>query len=277
MIRRAFAHCLLAVALAVGTLAAQAAEPSLHEVYQAAESGQLAQAQSMMDQVLKAHPNSAKAHFVEAELLVRQGRLAEARTELQKAEVLAPGLPFAQPQAVQSLRSALARAAAPSQALTAAPVPASHGFGGAGWGLALMGAGLAFAALVYLLRSRSQATAAPAPAYGPSSPVPAYAGAYGPGNATAPAPSGGIGSGILGGLATGAAVGAGMVAGQALMHRVFDEPHAGVDPRAGGQGFEPLDDRSGTPPAGYDMGGNDFGVNDAGSWDAPAADSDDWS
>jgi hypothetical protein len=35
----------------------------IHEVYVAAEAGKYAEAQAMMDQVLKAHPNSAKAYL----------------------------------------------------------------------------------------------------------------------------------------------------------------------------------------------------------------------
>lgn len=53
----------------------------------------------MMDKVLRDHPGSAKAHFVEAELLAKQDRLANAASELTTAERLAPGLPFANPQA----------------------------------------------------------------------------------------------------------------------------------------------------------------------------------
>jgi Flp pilus assembly protein TadD len=52
----------------------------------------------MMQQVLVAHPNSAKAHFVQAELSARQGNLARAQEELTTAEKLAPGLPFAKPE-----------------------------------------------------------------------------------------------------------------------------------------------------------------------------------
>src|SRR5574338_49812 len=78
-----------------------AAEPSLHEVYQAAEAGKLDDAQRMMKEVLLAHPRSGKAHYVEAELLAKQGHTREAATELATAEGLAPGLPFASAQAVE--------------------------------------------------------------------------------------------------------------------------------------------------------------------------------
>ena len=72
-----------------GALAAT--DPTMHQVYQAAEAGRFSEAQGMMDQVLRDHPNSAKAHFVEAELLAKQGRLADAAAELGSAQRLAPG------------------------------------------------------------------------------------------------------------------------------------------------------------------------------------------
>ena len=74
---------------------ASAQDPTLHQVYQAAQSGNFSEAQRMMDQVLHDHPNSAKAHYVEAELLAKQGRFAAAESELATAERLEPGLPFA--------------------------------------------------------------------------------------------------------------------------------------------------------------------------------------
>jgi hypothetical protein len=42
----------------------------------------------------------AKAHFVQAELYSRQGKLDFARQALASAEQSAPGLPFAKPEAV---------------------------------------------------------------------------------------------------------------------------------------------------------------------------------
>ena len=80
-------------------------EPTMHQVYLAAEAGKFNEAQSMMDKVLRDHPNSAKAHFVEAELLAKQGLFSNAGVELNTAERLQPGLPFAKPEAVKNLKS----------------------------------------------------------------------------------------------------------------------------------------------------------------------------
>src|SRR5476649_134942 len=76
-----------AVAMAAPVFAA-GADPTMHEVYLAAEAGKFTEAQAMMDQVLRDHPNSGKAHFVEAELLAKQGKIAAAEAELNKS----PGL-----------------------------------------------------------------------------------------------------------------------------------------------------------------------------------------
>src|ERR1051325_4945238 len=66
----------LAIAFTAPVLAAE--DASMHEVYLAAEAGKFQEAQTMMDKVLRDHPNSAKAHYVEAELLAKQGQLTSA-------------------------------------------------------------------------------------------------------------------------------------------------------------------------------------------------------
>lgn len=243
---------------------AHAADPSIHQVYQAAESGRMTDAQAMMAQVLRDHPDSAKAHFVEAELMAKQGRLAEARTELASAERLEPGLPFAKPQAIQALKARLAGMAA----LPARVSPASTASRDFPWSQLFLGAGLLALVLVairFMLRRSTPPVVYPA-GYGPT-PAPPYAG----GGMMPVGPSGGgMGSGILGGLATGAAVGAGMVAGEELMHHFLDGNNAGsrVIPLANADDW--------TTPQ-NDMGGQDFGISD-GSWDdGSSLGSDDWS
>ena len=247
---------LVALALAaLASVSAYAADPTMHEVYQAAESGHLKQAESMMNQVLRDHPNSAKAHFVEAQLFAKEGRIEAARDELTSAERLAPGLPFARPGAVQELtqrieRSRPVRAGAP---YAAARFPA---------GPVLIGVAL-FAALLFFLRSLRRPVMVPAGGAYPMT-GPGYAPGSNPaGYAPGAMPGSGVGSGIMGGLATGAAVGAGMVAGEALMNRVLG---GGSQAANGGAFAAPLDE-SIAPDPNYDLGGSDFGINDSGSWD----------
>ena len=106
---------LVASLLGFGFAMAQA-EPTLNQVYAAAQSGKLDQAQLMIQQVLIAHPTSAKAFFVQSELYARQGDMARAREALATAEKLAPGLPFAKAESVQTLRGQLAAKNAPAAA-----------------------------------------------------------------------------------------------------------------------------------------------------------------
>jgi tetratricopeptide (TPR) repeat protein len=103
-----FAHVSLLASALVLSVSSSAAEPTIHEVYVAAEAGKYTEAQTMMNQVLQAHPNSSTVHFVEAELLVKQGKFAAALQSLRKAEELSPGLPKVKPEAVGELKKALA-------------------------------------------------------------------------------------------------------------------------------------------------------------------------
>lgn len=274
--QRRGAVMLLASALSAGALAAS--DASIQQVYQAAAHGQLAEAQQMMAQVLKDHPNSGKAHYVEAELLARQGQMAHARAEFGQAERLAPGLPFAQPAAVSELRAKLAGSGTSSSGHNSLLAPAgAYAVNGPaparvpwGWLIAAVAlAGLGFA----WWRSRQPSVViaqrpfggmggnlATPTGYGPTGPYPGYG--TGMGGGVFGGSGGGMGSQMLGGLATGAAVGAGMIAGEALMHRVLgDDDHRST--ALNNPVYEPP---LAADPS-YDMGGNDFGLNDTGSWD----------
>jgi hypothetical protein len=260
----------LSIFAAVPVLAAP--DPSIHQVYEAAAAGRFDDAQAMMDKVLRDHPNSAKAHYVEADILGKQGRLGEAKTELNTAEQLDPSLKFAAPQAIQELQ---ARIAGPRPVLQQAQptyqrqvIRSNDSGGGIGTTILIV---LGLVALFFVI----------ARALGRRNTVMAGAGypAYGPGVGMQPQPygapgmmggqGGGIGSGILGGLATGAAVGAGMVAGEELMHHFTDGNRNTIvnDPSQNSNWTAPPDD----------MGGNDFGVSDSSSWDSGGGGGgDDW-
>jgi len=238
---------------------ASPANPTPHEIYEAARAGHFDQAQQMMNEVLKQHPRSGEAHYVQAELYAREGNYSAGRSELATAETLAPGLPFAKPESVQHLQRQLAQGpgtrAAPryerSNSVVHSAVP---------WGLILIVVGAI--AVIWAVVRRRNATAVyrqygGSPAVAGGAPPGYGAGpGYGPGYGPAP----GMGSGIAGGLASGLAVGAGVVAGEALAHRLMDGNSEGnVVPR----GDSPPPNPNG------DMGGDDFGVSDGGgsSWD----------
>ncbi|MGA8865101.1 MAG: tetratricopeptide repeat protein [Gallionella sp.] len=232
--------------------------PTLDQVYTAAHAGRLEDAQRMMDKVLKEHPNSAKAHFVEAELLAKQGQMGNADEELKNAEHLMPGLSFAKPQAVQELKNQITATHRVSQApADSHQAESSNSFP---WGILLLGVG-AIAVIVLIMRAMNARNPAVFPSnYQPGmqntsvSPLPMQP--YGGGMAPM---GGGIGSGIMGGLATGAAVGVGMVAGEELAHHFMDGGHSDVGNAAS------VADSWGN--SSNDLGGSDFGIADNSSWD----------
>ena len=228
-------------------------DPTVDQIYTAANSGHLDQAQQMITQVLADHPGSARAHYVQAELYAKEGKTSPARSELASAEQLQPGLPKENPRSVQELKAQLGVSGGAISGMVRS-VPAERRFP---WGTVLI---LAAAVGLLLMVFRRRSYVQQYPAAGPG--AGGAPGAYGPGYGPAPMGGGGIGSGIAGGLASGLAVGAGVVAGEELAHHFLDGG------RGGGGGVIPPAEagESGNPNA--DMGGADFGVNDPGSgWD----------
>jgi tetratricopeptide (TPR) repeat protein len=228
------------------------AEPTLPEVSQAIQSGQLGKADAMMREVLQNHPNSAKAHYIASELYLKEGKLDAARNAFVQAENLAPGLPFAQPDSVQKLQAQLRAGSAPAATNAGAEsIFTSPIF----WILiAILVAGV-----VFFMRKRPQPVQvynAPSAAY-PSAPgTPGSPAGYPP--SYPPAAQGGMGGGLMGSLATGAALGAGMVAGQALASHLMggnNQPNSGNASNGFNQVGGPAPDAA------------NFGVNDASSWD----------
>jgi hypothetical protein len=281
-------------------------DPTIQQVYDAANGGRMADADAMIAKVLKDHPNSAKAHFVQAELLAAQGKLDGARGALGKARELAPDLSFARPEAVERLTSKLDRPAAaptrtePARASTPAPAPVQPQAksGSTPWlPIALVG----LLVVGYLaFRRRVPPPAAPAQSYAPPSGTPVAPGgypSYGPGGGNwmppaAPAAAPGMGLGSA--LATGAAVGVGaVVAQEAVRHwmhdrsdtsdqndtsRVADSDTTHVADSGNvemGRSLWP----SSSPQESERIVDNDFGITDTSSWDdggSSGSDNNDW-
>lgn len=256
----ATALLVLAAGLTASAWAADA-DPTVAQVYSAANAGHLAEAQQMMSQVLRDHPRSAVAHYVAAELDARGGNYSAARQELANAETLDPSDQFAKPAAIAALRNELSR----SQVRYVPGTVARPSFP---WvPVLLIGGGLAIAWAYLRRRAQLAALQSPYPYPGATGYPGGYPGGIPPGGAPMGGPLGypgamGGGSGIMGGLASGLAVGAGVVAGEELARHVLggDRAMGAVVPPQG-EIVEPNAD----PNA--DMGGNDFGVNDPNSWD----------
>ena len=264
--QRAARWLVVAGFLSFGLAMAQS-EPTMNEIYATAQAGKLDEAQKMILHVLVAHPNSAKAHFVQSELFARQGNLAKARDALAAAEKLAPGLPFAKPEAVQALRSQLSAKSAtvvsgdstPRSVAPAMPASSSP----PSWALPLVLAGGVLVAGYFIFRRRAPAQSVQAPVYasqgGMNGPQTFGAAMQQP----APQPAGsGLGGQIMGGVATGLAVGAGVMAAEAIGRNLMgnhNPPTAPMDNR--------LSNDFQTSPTNPDMGGQNFGIDDASSWD----------
>lgn len=266
--RNLVAGSLVAAALSFGLVGIPAlaadADPSVQQIYEAARSGHLDQAQQMMNQVLRDHPDSSKAHYVQSELYAREGNVGLARSELARAEQLDPGLTKENSRSVQELKAqlGLVRKNGGSFSGVTTGAPSAPHFP---WGAVVL---LALVVGVFWMLFRRRRTYVQYPAGGAP-------GAYGPGGYAGPGPGygpyaggpgggmagGGIGSNIAGGLAGGLAAGAGIVAGEELAHHFLDGDRRQVLPPAGDDGS------SGSGNPNPDLGGSDFGVNDPGSWD----------
>lgn len=246
--------------------ASSAEDASMHQVYLAAEAGKFDEAQSMMDKVLHDHPNSAKAHYVEAELLAKQGRYTGAQDELNIAERLQPSLSFTKPQALEKLKSQIAQTHPVNQSVTNHNNQLANN-NGTPWGMIfLMVSLISFIYLVAKWMSSRNPTVIPANNYPNNTNQQPYVNAGSP--PMTAQNSGGLGSTIMTGLATGAAVGAGMVAGEALMHHFTDGDHNNNGLINTAQANDELVNQN-------DMGGTDFGITDNSSWDDNSG-SDDW-
>ncbi|KAF1004347.1 MAG: hypothetical protein GAK28_04053 [Luteibacter sp.] len=214
----------LLLALVLFALAGLAtAADSPHDVQALLARGDYPGAEALLREAITEHPQSAKAHYVLAEVLAHEGNIGEAKAEASKAATLDPATHFTDPAKFQQFQHKLDAALAPasasrlSDARTVSEGERSHG----GHGMSILPAILVIGGvvvLIALLWSRRQRPAngpydtynqappmnngmPPSGGY-PGSGYPGYPG-YAP-----PAPaSSGVGTAVaagLGGLAAGA-------------------------------------------------------------------------
>lgn len=244
--------------------------------------GDYAGAETMLRQAVTEHPQSAKAHYVLAEVLAHEGNIGDAKAEASKAAQLDPQTKFTDPAKFQrfqqELNSALGnapRARTNSAAATyAAPAPQPAEKTGGGLSSTLVGL-LVFGgviALIAFMWSRRRAAnnnyVANQSPFGGSAPYNNYQGGVPP---YAPPPSSGAGAAVaagLGGLAAGALLdeafrshngNEGSSNGTAGAAPVADTP----DPR--GQAYDDL--RSDPIDMGNDNSWDDSSSSDTGSDD----------
>jgi hypothetical protein len=185
----------------------------------------------MMREVVAAKPDSARAHYVLAEILAHERKFGEAREHASRARTLDPAVKFTDPAkfsnfeqllqrqqgnaATAQVPAAVSPAAPPARA---APVERSDSGGVPVW-LLVVGVVIFIALAMRFMRNRT--AAAPQPAYAGGAGYGAAPGGYGYGGVPPAAGSGG--PGLMGvGLAAAGGVAAGMLA-ERLLHGDHDE------------------------------------------------------
>lgn len=271
--------------------------PTVDEVQAAAQRGDYAGAEKMMREVVAAKPDSARAHYVLAEILAHGRQFNEAAEHTRRARALDPAIKFTDPakfnafeQLLQREQVPTAKAALPA-AVGAAPVqrvePAAPASGGGVPIWLLVGGAIVFIwlAMRWMRRRTEAQNLQPAMAGGYGMGNQGFQGnpGYGPGMPQAPGSGGpgmmGVGLGVAGGLA------AGMLA-EKLLHGGHDErslPRDRAD-AGGGSGLVPgsfdagadnaaseltrrdIDFGSGDGWTGGDGGGGDMGSGGGDDW-----------
>lgn len=90
LIASAFASLMLVSAAAF-------AVPTVQQIESAMSQGNWQQADAGLSEVLQAHPNNARAHYLYSQVLDREGRYGDALAQLQQAKTLDPQIRFTDP------------------------------------------------------------------------------------------------------------------------------------------------------------------------------------
>ena len=252
--------------------------PSVNDVQAAVKAGDFPKAETMMQEVVAAKPQSPRAHYVYAELLAHDAKFAEAAAQARQARELDPALSFTDPAKFRAFEQTLNREQAPATAvqpapsrMNQAPMPvqaASSGTPGWVWGL-----GFAVIAFIIfrMVTRRAAAAMAPAGGYGmqPGTPQPGYGPGYGGGGGYAPgygqAPGGGL-------LRTGLAAAGGVAAGMLVEKMIEGNRHEDHYGNGGSQGGGMFDNGSAQAATELENRPIDFGSGN--DWDSGGGGSD---
>lgn len=246
------------------------AQPTVKEIYQTAQTDKQ-QALNMINEVIRSRPNSARAYYIQSELLLQMGKKSEAVASFLKSQQLDPALSFAKPASVTRLENALGI----KKPLVWQTDTNRYILYGCGILLVIIIA-------VMLLRRKqpkhpnymesynlqnhpitpyqSSQTATP-----PVTPT----GVNANGTSTTAAAQAGGGSNLMGSLAQGAVMGAGVAAGATLVNHLLNGNKAAATPT-----HPPVD--SSSAASGY-VPDSDFGIGDTGGdWGGTVDDSGEW-
>ena len=288
--------CLVAVALGLSALAW--ALPTPQDIEAAVNSGKLAQAESMLREVIKEKPNSAKAHYELGQVLAREARYAEAQTELVRAKEIDPSMKFAQSadkynevfnKVTQQLAAAPSKTAPQQGAQLVSPAAAGSSAAPLPMSYVWMGIGALGLIAFLIYRNRPQANLATSAAAASATPSAAMAATatsprgfgsqYAPAQGAAPygqpgygqlgygqtgygRPGSGMGAGVAGAVVGGLA---GVAAGYALSKAMEggSEQHANNAAAPDQREYIPMDQPA--PDMGSFDSGSGSGWDDAGS------------
>jgi hypothetical protein len=280
------------VLLALTSVAASAAD-SPKDVQALIAKGDYPAAEAALRQAVSEHPQSAKVHYVLAEVLAHEGNIGEAKTEATKAATLDPSTKFTDPAKFQhfqreldaalappSARASTRPAAAPARLSESQPAASTEAGGGqshlSGW---LIGGIVVVLIIFFMMRRRQNTNSQFGNGYPPAPPMnggQSYGGQpYGsnPGYGNpgyAPPPSSGMGTAVAAGLG-------GLAAGALLDEALRSHRDGGETHNATGNGFGNLgpDTSSQPDPSAQayedlrddpiDMGNNDSSWDDSSS------------
>jgi hypothetical protein len=262
----------LVLSFAVLSTSVVVAEPTVKEIYQTAQTDS-AKALTMIAEVIKNRPNSARAYYIQSELLLQSGKKVEAKAAFLKSQSLDPALSFARPESVERLRTALG-------------IKKSGNVFGMDRDHVILWAcgGLLVLLLLMFMARRKPRTPEYSPSYNlqnrpitpytssanvaPAGTDPTSSAAATPGSAQAPgAAQAPARSGMMGSLAQGAAMGVGVAAGATLVNHLLNGNKANAAPAE----TPPAD-----PPAPSYVPDSNFGFSDSGGdWGGDSGGSDD--
>jgi hypothetical protein len=161
----------VAASLMLVSVAVFAAAPSVGQIEQSMSRGDWQTADAQLTEVIQAHPDSARAHYLYAQVLDREGRSADALSQVQQAKTLDPAIKFTDPSRFAAtearIRANANRVNSVSNNSTAvtrnpfntnavAPAPEKHGPGMGMWiGLVVLLVALALVLRWGMRRARS--------------------------------------------------------------------------------------------------------------------------
>jgi hypothetical protein len=275
------------VLLALTSVAASAAD-SPKDVQAMIARGDYPAAETALRQAVSEHPESAKAHYILAEVLAHEGNIGEAKTEASKAATLDPSTKFTDPAKFQHFQHELDAALAPPSARPTAasptrftePQPVARTEAGGqshmtGW---LIGGVILVLIIFFLMRRRQNPNNQFGNGYPPAPPMNGgqpygnqpYGGYPGGNPGYAPPPSSGVGTAVAAGLG-------GLAAGALLDEALRSHNGGGETRNVGGNGFANLGPDSSSQPDpsaqayddlrddSIDMGNNDSSWDDSSS------------